>query len=365
MQDRIEDNAKSDSLGDRIGERHRSDSDERRNRFRIVREPVDILDLLHHQETDHDQRRRGGEGRNREEKRREEQRQQEQPRRHHGRKTRLSSLGDTRRRFHKRRDRRSAEQRARRRADSVGEQYVPYAGQTAFLVQEIRFRRAADDRSQRVEHVDEQKRQQDRQEIDVQDRAEVKLHESRSQRRRHGDDRRREQAEKTFRRIGYIESHKLASHPHHPGSEDAPKNATLDFFRHQDRRRQKPDQRQDYRDSLRAERPVCQRLAERIELHERRAVHDDMRVLETDEADEKPDTDGNRCLELARDRVKDRLAHVRQRQHDEDDALDENRRKALLPCIAHADNDGEREVRVQSHRRRKRLSLLFLVLPAA
>ena len=68
---------RSDAVGDRVGERHHDDGQERRDRDLVVA-PVDRADLGHHQEADDDQRRGRGLERDDRDQRREEHGQQEQ-----------------------------------------------------------------------------------------------------------------------------------------------------------------------------------------------------------------------------------------------------------------------------------------------
>ena len=74
-----------------------------------------------------------------------------------------------------------------------------------------------------------------------------------------------------------------------------------------------------------------------------------MGVLKTDEADEQTDTDGNTVLQCLRNRIEDRLTNVRQRQKDEDETLCKYSGQCNLPGVAHAQNDGVREVSIESH----------------
>ena len=95
-------------------------------------------------------------------------------------------------------------------------------------------------------------------------------------------------------------------------------------------------------------------LGEARDRHQRGGINRQTGVLQADEADEQADADGNAALERQRDGVENRLAHVRQAQHDEDQALDEDGQQRNLPGVAHAQHDGVGQERVEAHARGQR-----------
>ena len=95
-------------------------------------------------------------------------------------------------------------------------------------------------------------------------------------------------------------------------------------------------------------------LGEARDCHQRGGINRQTGVLQADEADEQADADGNAALERQRDGVENRLAHVRQAQHDEDQALDEDGQQRNLPGVSHAQHDGVGQERVEAHARGQR-----------
>ena len=117
----------------------------------------------------------------------------------------------------------------------------------------------------------------------------------------------------------------------------------------QRRHDEQADQRQQRADAVRAE-----ILGEARDRHQRGGIHRQTGVLQADEADEQADADGNAALERQRDGVEDRLAHVRQAQHDEDQTLDKDGQQRDLPRVAHAQHDGVGQKRIEAHARGQR-----------
>mgnify|MGYP001860281245 CR=1 FL=1 len=82
---------------------------------------------------------------------------------------------------------------------------------------------------------------------------------------------------------------------------------------------------------------------------ERGGVHGQPGVLQADESDEQADADRNAALERQRDGVEDRFAHIGQRQHDKDQALDKDREQRDLPAVPVTGDDGVCHKGVQAH----------------
>ena len=79
------------------------------------------------------------------------------------------------------------------------------------------------------------------------------------------------------------------------------------------------------------------------------AVHDDARVLQTDERDEQADTGGDGHLDGVGDGVEDELAQAGDGQQDEDDAVKQHQHEGIGVAQPHADADGIDEVGVEAH----------------
>ena len=82
-----------------------------------------------------------------------------------------------------------------------------------------------------------------------------------------------------------------------------------------------------------------------------RVADDDLRTGEADEADEEADTGRDSFLQIERDRIEDRFTDIREREHDEDDTLDEDGSQCHFPSVAHLLYDGEGEEGIQPHAR--------------
>lgn len=95
-------------------------------------------------------------------------------------------------------------------------------------------------------------------------------------------------------------------------------------------------------------------LGEARDGHQRSGINRQTRVLQTDKADEQTNADGNAALERQRDGVENRLANVRQAQHDKDETLNKDRQQRDLPGVTHAQHNRVGEERIQTHARRQR-----------
>ena len=344
----VGDDTEADTFGDGVHERHREDADECRDCLKDVI-PLDLADLLHHEETDHDQCGCSGEGRNRQEQRREEQGQQEQEACRDCSQTCASAFCDTGSGFYEGCDRGSTEYSAAHCADSVGEEGAFDAGELALFVEELSFGSAADQGSQCIEHVDEQECEHNDYEVHAQNVGEVQLEECGCNGSGHGNDSGRNDAVEACLGIGNIDAGDLADNAENPGCDDAQKDAALDIAEHQDRGDQDADDCEKDGDSFIVEGAVFKGSAEREYGYQGSTVHNDVGVLQSDECDEKTDTNGNCDLEGRGNRVEDGLTNIGQRENNEDQTFHEDGGQCHLPGITHSEYDGVCEVRVQSH----------------
>ena len=84
--------------------------------------------------------------------------------------------------------------------------------------------------------------------------------------------------------------------------------------------------------------------------YQRRVItYYDAGILQPDEGDEQPDTNGYRCLQRIRDHVEDRFPDIHQRKNDEDDTFHEDGCQSGLPAVPHPDNDGIGKESIQPH----------------
>ena len=82
--------------------------------------------------------------------------------------------------------------------------------------------------------------------------------------------------------------------------------------------------------------------------------HDNARVPETHERDEKSDARRRSVLQAIRNAIDDLLAHIRQRQNQKQQPGKKHHAERRLPRHAAPDYDRIREIRVQRHPRRER-----------
>ena len=157
----------------------------------------------------------------------------------------------------------------------------------------------------------------------------------------------RHHAVKAHFRIGNVQAGQLADNAQQPGDEDAPEDAALDFFHHQNRGDQHTDDGQQNGDALSAE--GLSVVAEAVYGHQCGGVHHQLAVLQADEGDEQSDAGGDGALEGHGDGVEDGFPHVGQGERDEDQALHKHGGQRHLPGIAHAAYYGISKVGVQSH----------------
>ena len=174
MKQRIADDSKGDSLRDRIHEGHRADADKGRNRAERIL-PVNLRDLLHHEESDDDESGGRRKGRDREEDRGEEEGEGKESSRHHGRKPGASALRDPRGGLHEGRDGRGPQAGSRRRSDRVRKESPLDARKLSVLIQHIRLGGAADQRPQSIKDIHKEKGEDHDQEVEGQKSAEIHL----------------------------------------------------------------------------------------------------------------------------------------------------------------------------------------------
>ena len=194
MNDCAADDSECDAIRDGIGECHHGHADEARNGIRQIR-PVDLRDLLNHQEADDDECRCCCKARNGEEERSQEERRKEQNADRAAGQTGSAAFGDTGRRFHKGCDRGSSAACTSNGTDGISEQDALDFRELAILVEHVCLGSTADDGSDSIEDIDEQEGNHNSEEVQemAADKAEVKLHEraghgSRSRENRSRDD---------------------------------------------------------------------------------------------------------------------------------------------------------------------------------
>ena len=348
MQHHIGDDAHGNAFGDAVEQRHGDDGQIRRDGFgHVILVEADFGDGGDHQVADHHQRRSSRERRDRREDRRKEHGSQEQQAGGQRRQTRATADSHAGSGLDEGGDGRSAHHSADSGADGIRHERRLDARQAAFLVEHIGLGSHADEGAEGIKDIHEQEGEDDDDEIDNADVAEIHveaLAEGQTQlgeiRQRH----RREQRVEAVRRIRHINACHLAEYADDPGRQNAQQDRAAHMMDVQRRHDEQADQRQQRADTVRVE-----VFGEARNRHQRGGIDRQTGVLQADEADEQADTDGNAALERQRDGVEDGLAHIRQAQHNEDQALDEDGQQRDLPGVAHAQHDGVGQERVQTH----------------
>jgi len=349
----IGDDAQADALGDGVEQRHGDDGNVGRDGFaQVVVVEADLRDRADHQEAHHDQRRRGGKGGNGGEQRREQGTQQEEKACHQRRQTGTSARADAGGRFHKGRHRGGAQHRADGGADSIGHQGRLDAGQTAFLIQHIGLGGHADQGAEGVEQVNEQEGEDDHDEVQNPDGGEVHTEALAEGLAQLGEVRRHDlagdQGVEARLGCGGVDAGQLAHNADQPGGNDTQKDRAAHILDVQRGGDQRADQGQQGADAMGGE-----ILGEAGNGDQRGGIHRQTGVLQTNEGDEQADTHGHAPLERQRDGIEDGLAHIGQRQDDEDDAFHKHRQQRDLPAVPKALHHGIGQVGIQTHARRQ------------
>ena len=149
--------------------------------------------------------------------------------------------------------------------------------------------------------------------------------------------------------IRNIEADELADDAEYPCGDDAEQDRALDIAEHQDRGDQDAEDGKKNGDAFGIECAVRNGSLKGKYRNQCCAVHNDVRVLQTDECDEEADTDGYGDLEGCRDRVEDRFSDVGQGEDDEDQTFHEDSCQSHLPGITHSQDYGVSEVSVKTH----------------
>ena len=120
-------------------------------------------------------------------------------------------------------------------ADSTKVVMVEVPRKLALFVEKVSLSCAADQGSKCIEHVDEQEREHNYDEVHAQDAGEVQFEECGSNGSGHGDDSGRNNAVEACFGIRNIEADELADDAEYPCRDDAEKDRALDIAKHKDR----------------------------------------------------------------------------------------------------------------------------------
>jgi len=349
IQHHIGDDAQADALGDRIEQRHGDDRNVSRDRLaQVVIVKANLCDGTDHQEADHDQRRRGGKGWNGGEQRRKQGAQQEEKCCDQRRQTGTTAGTDAGGRFHKGGYRGGAKHRTNCGANGIRHKGGLDAGQTAFLVQHIGLGCHADQGAQGVEQVNEQEGKNDYNEVQDLDGGKVHAEALAEGLAQLGEIRRHDLAgdQGVEARLGRggVDTCQLAYDADQPGGNDAQEDRAAHIPDVQRGGDQRSNQSQQGADAVGGE-----VLGEAGDGDQRGRIHRQTGILEADEGDEQANAHGHAPLERQRDGIEDGLAHIGQRQNDEDDAFHKHCQQRDLPAIAKAQHHGIGQVGIQTH----------------
>ena len=84
----------------------------------------------------------------------------------------------------------------------------------------------------------------------------------------------------------------------------------------------------------------------------RRTVNDNAGALEANESNEESDTGSNGKLQAVRNCIENQFSNLGERDDEENESLNEKRRKSHLPTVSHAQNNRVDHECIQSHTRR-------------
>ena len=159
-------------------------------------------------------------------------------------------------------------------------------------------------------------------------------------------------AESAVRRIRHIETGDFAKNAKDPCEEDAPEDIASHLCHHEEGGEEDAKDGEYDGDAGGMEGTGQHGLLEGKEGDlGGRVADDDLRTGQADEADEEADTGRDGFLQIERDRIEDRFTDIREREHDEDDTLDEDGSQCHFPSVAHLLYDGEGEEGIQPHAR--------------
>ena len=323
----IEYHTREDTVGNGVGQGHHDDADEGGDGLGEVDE-INLGDGLDHEQAHKDEHgSRSGRG-NGEEQRREEQGDRKAAGYHQCGEARATALSHASSALHIGRRGRGAEHRAYGGGNGIGQEGLLQARDAArLLVHHISLGAYANERTHRVEKVDEEEGEHHHEHVERPDVFPLKLAED-------GGDRlgRRDEA------LELGDAHRDTDKR---GGEDTDKHGATHIPYIEHARDDEADDGQQGR-----------ALGNLAQHHEGGiAIDDDACILHTDEGDEQADTCTDGIAQAARDGIDDGLTDVGDGHDDKQDTLDEDSRERKLPRVAHAHAYGEHEEGVESHTR--------------
>ena len=345
LDDHVGDEAGADAVGDGVGERHDGDGQEGRD-GEFVAVPVDVPDLRHHQEPDHDERRGRRLERHERQDGREEEGQTEQAAGDHAGEAGARTLTDARGGFDVGGGGRGGGGAAGHGGRTVDEQDAAETGDLAALVEQPGFGGDADDRAHRVEEVGQDEgedQQDDGQDAGLAERAEhVELADEPEVRCGDGIAGQRRSGHTPVLHLGELVDHDRDERH----QDDADEDRALDPAGDEHDRHQHAEAEDENR-------PAGERAVAELDRHGGlrgvRDAGDEAGVDEADERDEQADADADRLLERLWDRVHDGLAETRHDQHADQQALEHDEAHRVFPGHErgdlHRDDDVDAEAR--------------------
>ena len=324
MNQHVGDDTHEDAVGDAVGQGHHDDADEAGNAGDVVGE-VHLAHLVHHHHADQNQSRSGSLGGNGEEEGGEEQSHSEAERSGDAGETRTAADVDAGSALDIGGHGGGAEHGAYGGADGISHEGLAQTPHIALLVDHAGAVGNAQEGADGVEHVDEEECEHADGHIHSEHVVPLKLPEDGLDGRRHGDN--------------AVEVGDAQGDAHNGGDENADEQRARNPLDQQSRRQQNAADGQ--QDSGIVE------IAQREERSLGRSH--DAGALEADEGDEETDARADGATEHKRNGLDNLLAHAREGEQHEDDALNEDGRQSELPGVAHRDAHGEGEEGVQAH----------------
>ncbi len=353
-----EQEACADAVGDRVGERHENDGEERwKSDLEVV--PLDAGNLGHHEETNEHERRSCSLVRNHCHEWREEGSEEEGSTSNDGCQTRTCTFTNTGCRLDERSVRGDGTSTTGNSRKGVNHEDRGRVRWVSLVIQEVSLSTHSNHGAHGVEEVGQQEgehKEQNRDDSDllngteqreVSDEGEVRYRNERVRNRRNVQ----VPALRVLRGLAAERSYLLNDDRNDGSTEDRPEHCTLDLAggEKNDRReaQNEHEERPRVDGSCRTKLNRGSRLGARYVVEHCRNG-DETCVDQTDECDEETDTNGDGSLEARRNCTEDSLAEAGEHEDQDDETLEDDEAHAVCPGHAWHLDDGVRNERVDS-----------------
>ena len=293
----VRNDAERDTFRDAVKEGHGDDAEiSGDGSCIIVSSQLEICDITEYQEADDDERGGCCKGGNCCEDGCEKHGNEEEECSRDSCQPRSAACRNTRSRFHESRRCGSAENSACGGSNRVCHQSRLDLRKSAVFIEHICFRADTDERTERIEKVNEKERKNDDDEIKDADAVHINLEtltKGFAEFCEIGEFKRRIEGIEACCRIGNINTNELAEHTESPSRKNTNQNRAFDIFHVKNRGEERTDDCKEGADTNGIE-----IFREINDGNESRTVNGEFCILQADKGDEKPDADGNGIFEL-------------------------------------------------------------------